>query len=977
MSEISEYKINEDEESNMNINYREIEQKWYKAWHDAKIYEVEPDERPSLLVTAAFPYVDMPQHIGHLRTYSTADAYARYKRMRGFNVLFPMGFQPSGIPIMAIAKRIANNDEQLIDVLRRVHHISDEDIAKMKDPNYIANYFINVIKQGFIDSGYGIDWRREIISTEPIFSKMVEWQFFKLKEKGYLVTGVHPVGWCTNEGNPVGQHDTKGDTSVKIEEFVGIKFKDVESDVYFVCATYRPETIYGVTNLFIKKDTEYVIAQLGNIKIYLSKASFEILKYQIEIVELQKIDASILLSKKAINPITNDIVPVLPGFFVKQDVGTGIVMSVPSHAPFDYVALKKLKNEGYNIPEFEDKKIIEIEKDNAKIGLGRSIEKELQKGKAIHSNIPALAYLEILELDEKASEDLLEMATKKVYSEEARYGIMLVGKYAGKREAEARELLKKDMLNDGIAIKIYTIANDEPVYCRCGTKVIIKVVNDQWFINYGDKEWKEKTKKVFADVVKLYPEKYRHTYESLLDWLDLRAAERAQGLGTKFPFNPNHVIESLSDSTIYPMLYTFAHILRSSNISAESLKPEFFDYVVYGVGNLDEVAKNCNININIIQKCRESFDYWYKNTSRHSGSDLLANHLLMYLFNHVAIFPEKYYPKQIVTNGLVYFEGVKMSKSLGNVYPVSDGIAKFGADPLKLLEVTSADIDSDIELDLNKAIAGVYSRNEFFYNQILNLHSLDGNELTHIDYWLYSKLNKKIKNATAYMEELSLKNAYSEIYYNSYTELKKYIERGGKNQVVIREYLENVVLMLAPVMPMFAEELWHMLSNNSFVVKEKWPSYNVDMINDKIEAVEEMITNTIEDINSTIALTAKIDANKNKSVKEIKIIIADDWKLRAYNTLIEKKNMQDAIAASGVEQAKASKFLAPIMPKLKSLIKLPEIDNEYMLSAFLNAQDYIKRKFDANIVIEKESTSKSPRAYRAMPNKPSIDIIWG
>jgi len=965
------------DEFKTSVNYNEIEKKWHDAWMSAKIYEVEPNGQPALLVTAAIPYVDMPQHIGHLRTYSTADAFARYKRMRGFNVLFPVGFHHTGMPIVGIAKRIANNDTQLIDVLKRVYEVKDEDIEKMKDPKYIADYFTKVIAQGFIDAGYSMDWRRKIVSTEPMFSKMVEWQFFKLKDLGYLVTGVYPVGWCPNENNPVGQHDTKGDVSVKVEEFVGIKFKDAESDAYFVCATYRPETIYGVTNLFVNKDAKYVLARIEDSKVYISKEAVENLKYQIKIEVLQEIDASSLLAKKAINPITNETVPVLPGFFVKPDVGTGVVMSVPSHAPFDYAALMKLKKEGYKIPDIQDKKLIEIEKNSSNKGLGRSIEEEARKGEAQHYNIPALAYLEILGLDENASEDLLETATKVVYSEESRYGVMLVGKYSGKKEAEAREALKKDMLDAKNAIIIYTIANESPVYCRCGTKIVVKVVDDQWFINYGDKAWKEKTKEVFEKYVKLYPEKYRHSYENLLDWLDLRPAERAQGLGTKFPFNPNHVIESLSDSTIYPMLYTFIHILRAANVKAESLKPEFFDYVVYGTKDINEVSKNCGIDVTVLQKCRESFDYWYRNTSRHSGSDLLANHLLMYLFNHVAIFTEEYYPKQIVANGLVNFEGVKMSKSLGNVEPAGKGIAKYGADPLKMIEVASADIDSAVEINLKNAIPSIYSRNDFFYNLILNLNGLDGNALTHIDYWLYSKLNKKIKNATEYMEDLNFKNAYSEIYYNSYSELKTYIERGGGNQMVMKEYLEKITLMFAPIMPAFAEELWHLLGNTSFAAKEKWPTYNPDMISDKIEAVEEIITKTIEDINSTIALTSKISANKDKSIKEIKIILADDWKLKAYNTLVEKQNMQDAINASGVDPAKASKFLAPMMPKLKTLIKIPDIDNKYLLSAFMDAQDYIKNKFNAKITIEKESNSISSRASRAMTNKPSIDIIWG
>ena len=127
------------------INYKEIEQKWQKAWQDAKAYEPEVSDKESLMVFAAEPYLDMPQHVGHLRTYGTADVYARYMRMKGMNVLYPMCFHATGTPVLAIAKRLQNNDESLIKRLK-AFHVSDKDIEKMKDPSYIAEYFRNEMK---------------------------------------------------------------------------------------------------------------------------------------------------------------------------------------------------------------------------------------------------------------------------------------------------------------------------------------------------------------------------------------------------------------------------------------------------------------------------------------------------------------------------------------------------------------------------------------------------------------------------------------------------------------------------------------------------------------------------------------------------------------------------------------------------------------------------------------------------------------
>ena len=110
-----------------------------------------------------------------------------------------MGFHATGTPILAIAKRIEGNDADLIGELSNIHHVPADDIKKMIDPNYIANYFIGSIEGSMKKIGFGIDWRRKFISIEPLFSRMVEWQFMRLKEKGYLTQGSHPVGWCTTK----------------------------------------------------------------------------------------------------------------------------------------------------------------------------------------------------------------------------------------------------------------------------------------------------------------------------------------------------------------------------------------------------------------------------------------------------------------------------------------------------------------------------------------------------------------------------------------------------------------------------------------------------------------------------------------------------------------------------------------------------------------------------------------------------------
>lgn len=559
----------------MPIDYKEIEAKWQKAWSDAHAYEPEPDGRKSLMVNAAFPYVNTPLHIGHMRTYGTADIYARYKRMRGFNVLYPMGFHATGIPIIAVAKRIKNRDADLIEDLKSFN-IPEEDILKMEDPNFCAEYIKDITEKSFHSIGLGIDWRRKFISIEPIFSKMVEWQFKKLNDKKVLERGLHPVGWCINENNAVGQHDTKGDVDPQIEEVIAIKFKDAKSDAYFLCATYRPETIDGVTNLFIGKDVDYVIAESNGVSYIMSYEAANFLGYQIEINIKEHIKVEDLLARRAINPYNNEAIPILPGYFVKSDKGSGIVMSVPAHAPFDYVALEELRRSGYAMDDIKYKQVIEIKRPKANNAQSVENEDDIKTG----SDMPALAYLEALAGNQRSA-DAIEHATKMLYRAEARWGFMIDGKYKDLDEAKARELIKNDLLSSNMAIKTYELTNTTKAICRCGTPVVIKNV-DQWFINYGKEEWKNEVRNYIKGVA-LFPPESINVFNKVIDWIDMKATERAQGLGTPFPLNKDHIIESLSDSTIYMTLYTYIHLLREANATPEQLSYEFFDYVLLGI----------------------------------------------------------------------------------------------------------------------------------------------------------------------------------------------------------------------------------------------------------------------------------------------------------------------------------------------------------------------------------------------------------
>jgi len=449
----------------------------------------------------------------------------------------------------------------------------------------------------------------------------------------------------------------------------------------------------------------------------------------------------------------------------------------------------------------------------------------------------------------------------------------------------------------------------------------------------------------------------------------MRAVARAQGLGTRLPQDKNYIIESLSDSTIYPAFYTIAHLIR--NVNTDSLKPEFFEFVFRGNGDAEQIANDTGIDYEVIKKCRESFTYWYRYTSRHSGSDLVYNHLTMYIFNHALIFDKAYWPKQIVSNGMLLSEGEKMSKSLGNIVPLQDGQEKYGIDPLRLQINGGADVPSDTNFDETE-IKGIQERLEYIYNTVEHLNGMESGELKHIDYWLYSKLNRKVGSATQSMDKLDIRDSVTEIFYNSVLELRRYFERGGSNGIVVKEFLQDFALMLQPFAPHIAEEYWHMLGNDTFVSLEKWPEVQNDMINDKIETSENTVEDFIEDAKNAISL---IGRKNSKKASLMRIIIASDWKRDIANKLAKTKNpgeiLEDAKESSNKEQI--SKYVAKLAKQMNSLNSI-DITQKDELEAFTEAAAYIKAKTNVDVVVEREEESKSLRAQNAMPLKPSIDL---
>jgi leucyl-tRNA synthetase len=910
----------------------EVEKKWRERWKKEKAFEPDADtKKKKKYLTAAFPYPNSPQHIGHGRTYTTTDIHARYLRLKGYNVLFPMAFHVTGTPIIAMAHRIAERDPEVLRVFTDVYGIPEEKALSLTDPTRLVTHFSKEIEEGMREMGYSIDWRRKFYSFDPKFNAFIQWQFRKLRELGYLVKGEYPIAWCPNDRQAVSAHDTKGDVDPELEKVTVIKFMAEDESAYFIVTTYRPETVYGVTNVWVNPEVVYVKAKMNGDTVYMAKKAAELLGYQLNIEIIEEVPAGKLLKMKAKNPVNGELVPLYPASFVSEEVGTGVVMCVPAHAPYDYLALRDLGKGDIKMPQ-----VIELP------GYGKNPAKE-----------------EVEKLGVKDQNDpLAEKATKEIYTKEAHEGKMVVSRYKGISVMEAKEKVAEDLADENNGLRIYAIANS-PVYCRCGEEVVVNILKDQWFIDYGNAEWTEEAKECINSMSTI-PEETRQVLLYTADWLKTRPCTRAKGLGTKFPFDESKMIEALADSTIYMAFYTISHML--SDVDAKEMTEEFFDYVLLGKGQGNGKMR----------KLRENFLYWYPLDSRHSGADLLRNHLTLFVFNHVGIFERELWPKQIVTNGFVLMDGTKMSKSIGNILPLRKAIAEYGADVIRFSVVCGADLLHDT--DFNRTVAeGIKSRISFM-EELLNESLKEKGKGGRADKWLLSRLNRKLKNAEELYEKFDLRGISMEFFYDMVSDLKWYLKRTKKRN--LEEFFGKWTVAISPFMPHIANEFWEKLGHKKLVDFEKFPKADEKAIDDEIEKAEEFIKQTRDDIEKIISLVEK---KTGKKPKKLTIYVAGDWKRKAYSILRKEKSI-DRVMKAVKEDEKleehAKDVPGMVKPLMKNIHTLPEIkmNEKEELEILKDAKEFFEDEFSCKVDVLPDSEPKHDKARNAMPNKPAIVI---
>ena len=342
-------------------NHYQIEEKWAKKWYENNLYEaIDFSEKPKKYILAEFPYPSgKALHAGHMMRYTVPDVYARFLRMSGFNVMYPMGWDAFGLPAENYAIKTGTN------------------------PAVITNEIISHYKNSIKKMGYGIDWNREIKTTDPKYYKWTQWIFLKLHKAGLAEYKEMPIWWCNElktvladeevltdkEGNKISERGEKPverkllkqwvlkmpqyadkllqgldevdfDESIKLAQrnwigksvgaLVNFKINNEQIKVF----TTRPDTIYGATFLVFAPDHDFIqnlLNKISNKQQVIDYINITKNKSDLERQTNKEKTGVKLEGINAIHPLTNQEIPIYIADYVLKSYGTGSIMAVPAH----------------------------------------------------------------------------------------------------------------------------------------------------------------------------------------------------------------------------------------------------------------------------------------------------------------------------------------------------------------------------------------------------------------------------------------------------------------------------------------------------------------------------------------------------------------------------------------------------------------------------------------------------------------------
>lgn len=368
-------------------NPHEIEPKWQKQWQESKLYETDlhDDSKPKYYFLTMYPYPSGDLHVGHWYAEAPADAAARYKRMQGYNVLFPMGFDAFGLPAENAAVNAAKRGEN-------VH------------PATLTYQQIESMKKQFVQMGAMFDWSKELATCDPEYYKWNQWLFIQFLKKGLAYKQFSPVDWCPNCNTTLAREQVIGDDRLcdrcdtpvikkdlnqwyfKITDYADellnfdgldwpdrvrimqtnwigrsegaeIDFKSDAGDI--TVFTTRPDTVWGATFMVLAPEHPYVAElttaeQQADVDAYIEQASR---KTEIDRQADGKDKTGIFTGSYATNPVNGAQIPIWIADYVLMGYGTGAIMAVPYGDQRDFEFAKKFELDIIAVIKPEDESI--------------------------------------------------------------------------------------------------------------------------------------------------------------------------------------------------------------------------------------------------------------------------------------------------------------------------------------------------------------------------------------------------------------------------------------------------------------------------------------------------------------------------------------------------------------------------------------------------------------------------------------------
>ncbi|MCI7393029.1 MAG: leucine--tRNA ligase [Clostridiales bacterium] len=806
-------------------NFSEIEKKWQKNWEDTKAFKVVEDpDKEKYYVLEMFPYPSGKLHMGHVRNYSIGDVIARFKKMKGFNVIHPMGFDGFGLPAENAA--IKNGTPPAEWTWANIHEMEEQ----------------------LKELGLSYDWDRECATCHPDYYRWMQWIFIQFYKAGLAYKKENPVNWCpscqtvlANEqvvdgccercGTAVGkknlsqwyfkitdyaEHLLENLDNGKLDgwpekvktmqrNWIGkshgaeVDFKVKDYDETLTVFTTRVDTIYGTTFMVLAPEYPSVLDMVEGteyeapVKEYIERCSH---MSEIDRTSTANEKTGVFIGKYAVNPFTGKEMPIYISDYVLMGYGTGAVMGVPAHDQRDFDFAKMF---GIEIIPVIDPHDPEIDLNNLQAACAA-------EGTVINSG----------EFTGMNNKDAIEKIAQ--VAEERGIGHKTVN-------YRLRDWLISRQRYWGTPIPM--------IYCEhCGwvpekeENLPVMLPTDVEFTGKGESPIV--TSKTFVDTV-----------------CPVCGQPAKREVDT---------MDTFLDSSWYFLRYCDA---RNDK---EVFSKEKADYWM----NVDQ----------------------YIGGVEHAIMHLMYARFFQMALHDLGLVKDDEPFKNLLTQGMVIkgyenAEGeyikAKMSKSLGNVVSPAEIIEKYGADTARLFILFAAPPERELDWS-DKGVEGCFR----FLNRIWRL-AYDFSETGCADCGDYEIRNKEDKELNRVLndtirrvsndieERFNFNTAISAVM-ELVNELYKYRE-GDVNQALFGTAVRTVIVLMAPFVPHITEEIWQDLGYEGSVHEQSWPSYDeAALVKDEVEIVVQINGKNKEKINipgeATREEMLKI-AEDNETIKEL------------------------------------------------------------------------------------------------------------